>query len=324
LKYWKLGWKRFSAWAAPHLGVPAEEVDDLIRKDFEEMPQHLYQDKYKDLFDKYLAHLNTEDIKPNSIRSYLGAVRAFFASEATQIKVKNVPQVEMAMNEHVFTLDELKAMYSVADWEGKARLSTALSLGWSVGDILNMDTRLVEQALGNVDADGYAVFDARRLKTGARARAILNPSTVEDLRKHLATRPEGTVGLWTITTEKGINKWLLALVKKAGIKTIGQVRFHLLRKYVYDLASSRCGENEAKLLVGKKIPLEDATYLHGIEGRLLEKYKANLYQFVSLNGQRLRRESRVEDLEKQIREMKTQIDYLKTEMDRLSKRLDEA
>jgi hypothetical protein len=300
-----------------------EEVDDLIRKDFEDMPQHLYQDKYRDLLTKYVAYLEGEKHKPNSIRAWVSSVRSFFASEAGEIKLQTnrLPDAEMASNEHDFTLDEFRAMYAIADLEGKARLSTALSLGWSVGDILAMDPKLVEQAVGNVDSDGYGVFDAHRLKTGGRARAILNPCAVKDLRKYLATRPRESTRLWTIGTDKGLNKWLLMLIRKAGLKTTGQVRFHLIRKYVYDLASSRCGENEAKLLVGKKIPMSDATSLHGLQARLLSKYKDNLYNFVSLNRQRLRQEEKGRELSEKLEAQTKVLDYLQSENVELKARL---
>ncbi len=38
------------------------------------------------------------------------------------------------------------------------------------------------------------------------------------------------------------------------------------------------------MLVGKKIPLSDATYLHTLEDRLLKKYKQFAHQFFKLDG----------------------------------------
>jgi hypothetical protein len=173
-------------------------------------------------------------------------------------------------------------MWLIARTEGKARLSVAVSLGWGIGDFLTLTTHFVNEQLNHVDEDGFVSFDYRRSKTRARIRGILTPPAVSDLKNYLEQVPNTQEYLWTTRTTVGVNYWLRRLCNEAGIAKNGTIRFHLIRKYVYDLVSSQCGVYEAKLLVGKKIPLADATYLHGLQDRLLIRYKQFAYPFLQL------------------------------------------
>ncbi len=123
----------------------------------------------------------------------------------------------MAKNEHKFTLDEFRKMWLHADLEGKARLSTALSLGWSVKDFLILKTTFIRQQLEHLDPDGYACFDAERGKTQARVRAILNPDAIRDLRNYLSSVPTDQQWLWSVRTGQGLNWWIKHLAKQAGV-----------------------------------------------------------------------------------------------------------
>jgi len=263
-----------------------DEVDDVIRKDFESMPSHLFQDKYKEILSKYIASLSKE--KRNTALARISSVRSFFSNEATEIKLHGIPKPEMAMNEHRFALNELSKMRLVADTEGKAMLSVAVSLGWGVGNFLRLKTEFVREVIGNADEDGFASFDYRREKTNASVRGILTPNAVKDLENYLQKVPKGQEYLWKIRTKTGLNAWLRSLCKEAGIKGNGSIRFHLIRRYVFDLVTSQCGVYEAKRLVGKEIPLSDATYLQNLEDRFsLIVYSSTHSCFEQLNKQYL-------------------------------------
>lgn len=310
---WRHRFKYFSLWAAPQLGCAPEQVDDIIRKDFETMPSHLFQDKYRDLLAKYVASLSGR--KANSARAFITGVRSFFSSEAMEITLQRgkIPKPKMAENEHRFNLEELRQMWLVADMQGKAILSTTVSLGWSVGDILELDKASLERNLSYSDQDGYVSFDSRRKKTDSRARAILNPSAVKDLKNWVRVS-ENSKSLWTISTDEGMNYWFKSLVGSAGLKTVGTVRFHLLRKYTYDVAVSRIGIFEAKLLTGKAISIEDETYLHSLEDRLLERYKQNASQYLRLDGIQEAPENKVTELEERLRKQETTLEYVQNQL----------
>ncbi len=313
---WKSRWLRFAKWVTitespltdkPYMECRADEVDDVIRRDFETMPSHIFQDKYKDIITKYIASLS--HFKSNSALAKISSVRSFFTNEASSIKLQKgkVPAAEMAMGEHRFTLNDFRNMWLVADTEGKARLSTAVSLGWGVGDFLDLKTKFIRDALRRVDSDGFVAFDARRHKTKARVRGILTPNAVQGLRKYLERVSDDQEYLWTIRTKKGINYWLRALCKEAGLKENGSIRFHLIRKYVFDIVSSQCGVYEAKLLVGKRIPLSDATYLHGLQDRLLDRYKRFAYEFLNLNGHRIAQVNKIDTLTATIEDLQSEV-----------------
>ncbi|MCJ7634304.1 hypothetical protein MUP77_18180 [Candidatus Bathyarchaeota archaeon] len=323
-KDWKGRWLKFATWitteknpltGTPYLSCKPEEVDDKIRADFESLPSHLFQDRWRDILTKYVAYLNTSEVKPNTAASRITSVRSFFSNEASSIPMQKgkLPTPEMAMNEHRFNITEFRKMWLVANLEGKARLSVAVSLGWGIGDFLDLKTPFIKNVLGTVDSDGFVYFDSRRQKTKARTRGILTPTAVHDLTAYLKTIPSTQEYVWTTRTDIGLNYWLKTLYKDAGLQENGQVRFHLIRKDTFDIVSSQCGLYEAKLLVGKSIPLEDATYLHGMEDRLLEKYKKFAYPFLQLNGTMETPTGRMEDLEKKI-------DALHTTVATLSKR----
>ena len=319
-KHWKSRWLKFAKWVTtdenpltglPYMSCGVDEVDDVIRKDFEEMPSHLFQDHYKNILTRYVASLS--DKKSNTALSLVSSVRSFFSNECVSIKLQKgkVPSAEMAENEHRFTLQELRSMWLVADTEGKARMSVAVSLGWGVGEILSLKTQFIKQAVKNVDEEGFAAFDYRRKKTKARIRGILNPNAVHDLEIYLKRVPSNQERLWTVKSDLGISKWLKRLCVEAGIENgTNRIRFHLIRKYVFDIVSSTCGVYESKLLTGKKIPLSDQTYLHNLEDRLLERYKKHAYPFLKLDGREGQEAKIPEEIKGKIKDLETTIKVL--------------
>ncbi len=295
----------------PYMDCSIDEVDNYIRKDFETMPSHLFQDKYRDVLTKYVTSLS--QLKSNTALSIISSVRSFFTNEATSIKLQQgkLPRREMAMGEHRFNLNEFRSMWLVADTEGKARLSVAISLGWGIGDFLGLKTRFIKDVIRNVDDDGFGSFDYRRSKTKARIRGILPPSAIQDLKDYLKSVPDDKEYLWTSRTKEGFSYWVRSLCSEVGITENGIIRFHLIRKYTFDLVSSQCGVYEAKLLVGKRIPISDETYLHNLEDRLLERYKKFAYPFLQLNGTIKSQEGKLEKLTDRVESLSIEVEEWK-------------
>jgi hypothetical protein len=69
---------------------------------------------------------------------------------------------------------------------------------------------------------------------------------------------------------------------------------------------AQCGEYEAKLLTGNKIPVADTTFLHGVNDRLFERYERFAYPMLRLNGHRVLCEDRIETLETKL-EQQTEV-----------------
>ena len=85
-------------------------------------------------------------------------------------------------------------------------------------------------------------------------------------------------------TMNGINMYLKNLAKKAGIKTTGPLKFHRIRGWVMS-GLSRCGFNEfqVKTVLGKTIPMTDATYLHSLEQEIRERYPKAYENYLNLS-----------------------------------------
>lgn len=270
----------------PYFSCQPDQVDDVIRQDFEdkELGTAMFIDRYRDLLEKYSNHLSP--LGNNTVKTYMGTIASFFSHEAIPIKLPQgtIPSTELAVGEHTLSREDIQAMHAVADWEGKARISTAL-LGWGVGKFLKLKVDFIKEILAEKDADGFCAFITNRGKTkrfGVKAVGVLIPEAVKDLTTYLSNIPSSQTRLWTITSRQGMNVWLKALAEKAGIHLTGQLRFHLFRKFMYTIARDAVDSEFAKLIVGKKINYSDLTYMQGLKQRILKQYKEKVYPQVQL------------------------------------------
>jgi hypothetical protein len=164
-------WGKFAQWSVstknpltdqPYFACHWDAVDEQVRVDFEDMKTALFLDKYRDILTKYCASLSHQ--KNNTINSYMGSIKAFFASETINITLSHgtLPSLELATGEHEFTREELQAMREVGTWEDKARISTSL-LGWGVGDFLTLTVKDIQHLLTQVDSEGFVAFLTDRI-----------------------------------------------------------------------------------------------------------------------------------------------------------------
>src|SRR4030067_1175974 len=77
------------------------------------------------LINDYISPTTNKKIMPNSVRSILNKVRAFYSSQKEMIRgLKNkIIDIEEANCEHVFSIDDLRAMYAVGGFRDKASLA---------------------------------------------------------------------------------------------------------------------------------------------------------------------------------------------------------
>ena len=232
------------------------------------------------LINEYISPTRKEKLKPNSVRSILNKVRAFYSSQKEMIRgLKNkIIDIEEAKGEHVFSIDDLRAMYSFADMRDKAILSTATSLGWEISAFMGLEKDFVESLVKRARSQNveFLGFDWQRKKTGATQYGILNPMAIFSLENYLAKlnkeNPNQTK-LFDIT-EVSINNILRKLVQDSNIVTVGTVRFHLLRKFLMNsLSDAGLNSFEVKLIMGKEIGVSDRTYLQTLKKSAFEKYK---------------------------------------------------
>ena len=263
---------------------------------------------------KFYNWLRKEGKSVNYSRSKTSAIRAFLKSQCEQVQIRRgaIPKPEIAFGEHEFTQKELRKMYHFGDVKEKAILSTAIALGWGVGDFVKMKREDIKPFLA---VEPFTGFWHRRGKTGIRARCHLTPESIDNLNALLAVSPE-SVYVWCNgngekhVTDETLNNALKEMVRKADIEPRGKIRFHALRKFLMSqLANAGITQWHIKLMCGKSIPATDATYLIGIEEQTKKEY-VEAYERFSLVGYQNQNRDRISELEGIVKTQQRQIDGL--------------
>ena len=262
---------------------------------------------------RYYQYCLEKTGKINTARTHATAVRSFFASQCDRLKVKKgaIAKPRAAKGEHVFSQSDLQKMYKYAGVREKAILSTAVSLGWSASDFLDLEKEVLERQISRARSEGleFIRFDWDREKTGEPVLGILTPEAMDSLEEWFERIPDAA---WAFPREAGngerpisqdsLNDILRALVREANIITTGSVRFHLLRKFLMsELSSAGLNEWEVKIIVGKSIPVSDSTYLQKIKNDAFEKYTQLGYERIRLTGFTRRNHDRLEDLDETVK-----------------------
>jgi hypothetical protein len=106
------------------------------------------------------------------------------------------------------------------------------------------------------------------------------------------------------------------LARRAGVKTVGYIRFHNLRKWVAS-GLSRSGFNEwqVKYVLGKSIPMADGTYLQTLEQEVRERYPEAYNSHLNLETSVPRKA--VDSLTKENEELKNRIQRLENRLQRV-------
>jgi len=238
----------------------------------------------------FQSYLIAEGFKPNTVRSLVNAVRSFYTSQCESVRglKRKVVAIQQAKGEHVFSLKDLREMFTIGKTRDKAILSVATSLGWEVSAILDMERDYFESLVKRAKSQKqqFISFNWQRKKTNATQFGILNPLALEWLGKYLeATKDKPSVKLWNGLISDSMNDIIKRLTKEANVQTTGRIRFHLIRKWLMQtLSSNGFNSFEVKLIMGKAISVSDLTYLQQLKDSCLEKYK-NIYAFnLALNG----------------------------------------
>ena len=300
----KSNFQKFLEWSGK---TPQQLVDEFTQKD----ARHLILEFQKDMIAKGFSD--------NSVRSYVNTVRAFYASQCETIRnlKRRIVSAKMAKDQHVFSLEDLKAMFHVSNTQEKALLACGVSLGWEASAIRDMDRSYFEQLVKRARSQNeeFISFDWQRKKTGARQYGILSPLALDSLERYLEkTKDEAKAKLWNGITQNTLNNILKRLVEESNIVTTGSVSWHLLRKFLMSqLSDAGLNSFEVKIIVGKAIPVTDLTYLHQIKKQAFEKYRkaygSHLSLTMNINGKAIYNE--LADLTvKHIKAQKALVGYL--------------
>lgn len=237
----------------------------------------------------------------NYARRRLAVPRSFFNSQCDQVRFKRgaVPRSDVAMGEHEFTQEELRAMFHYGGVKEKAVLSTAVALGWGADDFLNLEWSAVGPFL---EADPFTGFRHKRGKTGAACRVHMTPEAIDSLRAwRKVAKSDIRVFPWT---NSNLNYIVKVMARRAGVKPRGKISFHLLRKFLLrQLSNAELNRWTVKLLMGKRVSSDVQTYLQDNVDALREGYK-KAYPRFSLTGRAaLNSRGRIAELEGQVKEL---------------------
>lgn len=232
------------------------------------------------------------ELSNNSINSVLTAVQSFCSfldpDRPLPLKGKRIP-LEEDVHGYDFLRGDLGKLYDSQDVRGKAIIACASSCGLDVSSFLALDRRRIEQELkileGKTAQDPNTpqcvFYDTIRGKTKVKGLIVLNPLAVQSLREWLPLNPGDA--LFDIT-KSGMPKWLKSAVRKANLTVTGNVKFHKFRSWVMtNLIRAGFSDFEAKIVVHKKIPMGDSTYLKLKDG-IVEKYPMVYEQYLNVKA----------------------------------------
>jgi site-specific recombinase XerD len=262
----------------------------------------------------------------NTARAEASTVRAFCRSTAIPLTVprNKIAKAKTAKGEHEFNQSELSKMFYNADIRGKAILSTAVSLGFSIEDFQNLDRDYIESLINKALTEKleFIGFNYERGKEGVESRSHLTPEAISSLKDWFiyidkVRKEKGlekSKWVWCNggdkpLSEQAINDILKDLVHKANIPTAGKVRFHLIRKFTMDeLHGAGFDTWEVKRAVGKEIPTTDDTYLKGLSRKVSEKFP-KAYESIRLSGFANKNETKLEEQKLQIQKLEIKLEH---------------
>jgi hypothetical protein len=273
--------------------TPQELIQDYVdvRLDFGKLQD--WRRETKNTILRYYREQKAKGYKINFARNSVTGIMAFYTQNCETIKgiTRELDPVQIPENEFVFNQEILRKLYYYGNAFEKAWLSCAVSLGYSSIDFLSLETEkivnLVREAK-ETNKDFIGFIGKSRAKTSVQPRSFLTPEAIENLSEYLKILEKKNNGvlpklLWDKATNDSLNDWLKALVRKSNIDTYGRnVRFHAIRKFVYDTLS-KMDETIACVITAKKTDASKITYRTSLDSECERIFKES-YKLFALNG----------------------------------------
>ncbi len=218
------------------------------------------------------------NLSDNSRKSYLIAIRSFFAYHRLDVKLTRQQKVKVGKKAkpkrkyYEFTLDDIKRMASVSKPKERFILLVGKELGLRAVDFTNLKQGTFAAHLN--EEVPISLGEVYTVKEGVNAMPFLGYDGQQAVEQWLQVlkskgkydpqKPMLEVG------EKELTEILKRLIKRAGINTAGQnVRFHQLRVFLITRLSKLLETNRWKMVVGKSVP--ESSYVKPFE--LKEDYR---------------------------------------------------
>jgi len=284
------------------LGKSPKDVNEEY-KDAEDKNQYLKQ--YGIIVSKYYNYHVGRGVKVNTALGYVTPVRAWFRVNCDRLREVKIDKPQMAVGEHEFKLSQLQQMYRTADSREKAILTLGVCLGYGASMFAGLKREQLKQIIAQRDSEEPPIgFWIIRGKTKQPIRSHLTVEAMEALEDYWKIAPESK---WAFPSNNGskhisresLNYTLKSLTEKAKIPVMGQIRWHLLRKFLFSALTNVSSEMNAKLMVGKSIPIDVLTYLKNKTEQLKTEF-AEAEKFFVLGGMTNHNHSKMAELEAKV------------------------
>jgi len=237
----------------------------------------------------------------------------YFGKTPKYRKSLGIFRTTMSTKDHKLTIAEVQEMAKVSDLREQILLETLL-LGLRISDVSTLEWKKFEED----------EFLLNTRKENVVAHIFISEEFKGLLTKYLVLLDKKNPYLFQSAknlhlTVKHIDYMLHALAKRAGLSNM--IHWHTARKLVLrTCAELGISSWSAKMLVGKSIPMSDATYLEGV--KLVEDFNKTrevLRLFPKSNPQT---NGKIKDLENALSQVETENHALKTRVDQLQKRVE--
>jgi len=312
-------WKYFLKFAGKNGSeILKERKTHLLSSDLSERRQ------YEKRLLEFKQWLNGK-MSTNGIRTALAVVKSFFSFHFVDLRFRTeekrkINEKARKNEDYWLTLEDIEKMASVGNIKQKYILVVGKSLGLRASDFLNLKIGLFT----SVDLDSEPPIFLGKINTikeNVKAFPFLDVDSVKIVKDYLRYLKAKRGKLdnkepMLKCTPNNLNLTLRSLAEKCGLKLGNkQLRFHCLRKFLYDSLTTVTAESHAKQIIGKSIP--EQAYISPRNLRLIYKKVQPLTCF-SKNSQR---NHRIEELENAIIQLTKEKQALQTRLKTLEKLL---
>jgi hypothetical protein len=207
-------------------------------------------------FKQYILSLGKSE---NFARLGTAAIRGFFASHRLKLEFitserRTIQEANRSTEDYLFTKEDLAKMSEQANLQEKYILLVGKSVGLRAGDFVNFtygDFRSI-----HIEGEApIALGEKITQKEHVKAYPFLDSDAVQVVKAILTQHPEAKNSDKILELdEHSLSVTLQRLFEKAHlISGEKRVRFHNLRKYLFDRLTAVASTEQSKQIIGKKI-----------------------------------------------------------------------
>lgn len=272
-----------------------------------------------EVIEKYYAWLKDQGHPQNTRRNLCNVAiqfLKFFKTPVDYNKHLGIYRTVATTRDHLTTIEEVQKMGAVSDLREQILLECFL-LGIRIGDVSRL-----EWSTFDVQGETPIPIMIQCGKEETIASTFISEEFKALLDKYLPQLDKNNKFLFQSSrkgnlTEKRIDQILKDLQKRAGVRNHGSFRWHTGRKLVLR-TSAELGLNQwsAKMLVGKSVSPDIATYISGVQLKNDFPKLSNVLRLFPKNGNS---NGKIEDLENALKQVESENAIFKTRIDQMQK-----